>query len=145
MRNFWTDDNFQDARQALNAVMRATRAEGIGLHKKRSEEISRHHEDQLWSKGVFGFDDLVKLVRTLILYFGLVFVLRARSEHRALKCGNKSQFKLVQQGDEECLIYEEAVPKNNSGGLNVKGQPKLIKYLQTTATRNVLFQCINCT
>ena len=82
----------------------------------------------------------------MIFYFGLVFVLRARSEHRALKYGYKSQFKLVHQGGEECLIYEEAVSKNNSGGLNVKGQPKLIiKYLQTTATRNVLFQCINYT
>lgn len=136
--NFFNDDVFEQSRQALSAAMKISRSEGNGLHTKKAAEISLKDEDDLWSNGTFGFENPVKLIKTLLFYNGLIFTLRARQEHKNLKIDK--QFKIGRDENGKYLSYEETVSKTNYGGLNAKCKPKNIKVYELEGSDKCLVQ-----
>ena len=50
----FNDDKFSFLRDALDAMMKESASDGLGLTKKQGEIITLDEEEQLWSKGVLG-------------------------------------------------------------------------------------------
>ena len=47
----FNDDKFSFLRDALDAMMKESASDGLGLTKKQGEVITLDEEEQLWSKG----------------------------------------------------------------------------------------------
>ena len=114
----FNDDKFSFLRDALDAMMKESASDGLGLTKKQGEIITLDEEEQLWSKGVLGDSSPQQLLDTLIYLFGIHFALRGGSEHRRLRLENSQ---IVKGKDKrtglEYLEYREDISKTNAGGL----------------------------
>ena len=114
----FNDDKSSFLIDALDAMMKESASDGLGLTKKQGEIITLDEEEQLWSKGVLGDSSPQQLLDTLIYMFGIHFALRGGSEHRRLRLGNS---KIVKGKDKrtglEYLEYREDISTTNAGGL----------------------------
>ena len=112
------DKEFSGARDSLDAAMKSSARNGYLLPKKRARSISMKEEDSLWENDAFEFDDLTKLLHTLIYFLGLHLSLRACKEHRDLEYGELSQLRLIKDDTTEYILYTERCSKNNMVGIN---------------------------
>ena len=117
----FNDDKFCFLRDALDAMMKESASDGLGLTKKQDEVITLDEEEQLWSKGVLGDSNPQQLLDTIVYLFGIHFALRGGSEHRRLRSENSQ---IVKGKDKrtglEYLEYREDISKTNAGGLKDK-------------------------
>ena len=69
----FNDDKFCFLRDALDAMMKESASDGLGLTKKQGEVITLDEEEQLWSKGVLGDSNPQQLLDTIVYLFGIHF------------------------------------------------------------------------
>ena len=84
----FNDDTFSYLRDALDAMMKESASDGLGLTKKQGEVITLDKEEQLWDKGVLGNSIPQQLLDTMVYLLGIHFALRGGSEHRRLRAEN---------------------------------------------------------
>ena len=136
MRLF-NDDKFCFLRDALDAMMKESASDGLGLTKKQGEVITLDEEEQLWSKGVLGDSKPQQLLDTIVYLFGIHFALRGGSEHPRLRSENS----LIVKGKDkrtglEYLEYREDISKTNAGGLkDRKIQGKITRAYENIADK----------
>ena len=75
----FNDDKFCFLRDALDAMMKESASDGLGLTKKQGEVITLDEEEQLWSKGVLGDSNPQQLLDTIVYLFGIHFALKGNS------------------------------------------------------------------
>lgn len=139
--DFFRDSNFSLARKALDASMKCATKEGLGLNKRKAEFISNELEEKLWTENHLGTDSPKQLLSTLIFLIGINFGLRARKEHRQLRCWPNSQFTLLNDpmSNKNILRYTEDCQKTRNGGLKERNiQPKIIDRYEDENERNVV-------
>ena len=126
---FLNDPMFSQIKNTLDNTMKDMAEKGIGVHKKQAEVITINEENQLWEKGVLGSSSPLQLLRTVFYLNGVHFALRGGSEHRNLRMGEHSQFKIVRDSNNtEFLQYTEDKSKANQGGLiHLKVKPKVVR------------------
>lgn len=126
--SFFRDPDFKEARDQLDAEMRLSAAEGNVKPTKRADPISFEDEEALWAKGILGSGNPKQLQCTVIYLMGIQLGLRAATEHKALQLGDNSQFQLLEEEDDEVLVYTECVSKNKHHGIQQSRlEPKTIK------------------
>ena len=130
-------------RDALDAMMKESASDGLGLTKEQGEIITLDEEEQLWSKGALGDSSPQQLLDTLIYLFGIHFALRGGSEHRRLRLENSQ---IVKGKDKrtglEYLEYREDISKTNAGGLKDRKERSRV-HMRIEQTRNdALFVCM---
>ena len=70
--NLFEDDEFREARAALDSVMKERSASGLGASSRKSTEIiSESEENMLCDNGVLGDDTPQKLVDTMLYLTGM--------------------------------------------------------------------------
>ena len=109
------DDKFCFLKDTLDAMMKESASDGLGLTKKQGEVITLDEEEQLWSKGVLGDSSPQQLLDTIVYLFGIHLAFRGGSEHRRLRSENSQ---IVKGKDKRTgLEYREDISKTNAGGL----------------------------
>ena len=98
--SIFNDPQFEECRQAMNAVMKKSAAEGKEIPVKRSKTISLSDERKLWQNGAFGSSNPKQLLNSLIYHLGLHLSLRAAQENRDLEFGETSQIALCMEDNE---------------------------------------------
>ena len=68
-------DKFSFLRDALDAMMKESASDGLGLTKKQGEVITLDEEKQLWTKGVLGDSNPQQLLDTFVYLFGIIHLL----------------------------------------------------------------------
>lgn len=119
---FLDDDEFDAVRNTLDNRMKYLSS--LGNHAKRQSAaiITVEQENEMWDSGVLGEDNPKQFSQTLLYLIGMHFALRAGQEHRNLRVGCNSQFKLKQDdtSSQWYLEYTEDVSKTQQGGLDHK-------------------------
>ena len=147
--SLFNDDKFSFLRDALDAMMKESASDGLGLTKKQGEVITLDEEEQLWSKGVLGDSNPQQLLDTIVYLFGIHFALTGGSEHRRLRMWSENS--QVFKGKDkrtglEYLEYREDTSKTNAGGLEkteLKIQGKVTRSYENIADKNdALFVCV---
>ena len=114
--NFFRKECFKDVHEALDANMKISAQNGIGLHTKSAEVVSRDEEDLLWNTSQLGSENPTQLLNTLFFMNGLHFAIRGGEEHRALEI---HQFEVMSKpGQLRKIVYKEGTTKTYSGGLS---------------------------
>lgn len=113
------DPKFEKLANVLNNQMKSLSAQGHHCSREKAEVISVDDENKMWQDGILGDANPKQLVETLLFQIGMHFALRAGSEHRNLRVGERSQFaiKYDKEADLEFLEYCEDTSKSNQGGL----------------------------
>lgn len=115
---FLDDDDFMELAQVLNNRMKHLASKGYSCPREKAEAIEINEEEEMWASGVLGESNPKQLIETLVYLMGVQFALRAGKEHKALRVGPRSQFKLKQdKGGKTYLEYTEDTSKNNQGGI----------------------------
>lgn len=115
---FLDDQDFVELAQVLDNRMKYLASKGFSCPREKAEAIELDEEEQLWSSGTLGESNPKQLIDTLVYLMGVQFALRAGKEHKALRVGPRSQFKLKQdKSGDMYLEYTEDTSKNNQGGL----------------------------
>ena len=83
--DFFSDHDFADFKNSLDAEMKHLQSKGLGSKKRQAELLSQNEEEVLWRKGFLGDKDPQILLDTIVLCNGLYFALRSRREHRQLR------------------------------------------------------------
>ena len=131
---FLYDPLFSQIKNTLDTTMKEIAGEGIGLNKKQAEIITTDEENMLWERGVLGDNNPQQLLRTVFYLNGVHFALRGGVEHRNLRVGDFSQFKILSDSNNiEFLQYTEDKSKTNQGGLpHLKVKPKVVRAYPNT-------------
>lgn len=142
---FLTDERFLQIQNTLDNVMKKLSKLGIGSTKRQADIITIEEENTLWNTGVLGIDTPQKLVSTLFYVIGLNYALRGGEEHRVLRHGSLSQFKLILTPEgKKCLQYTESSSKSHQGGLaDYNKKRKCWKVEASDDKRNVvaIYEC----
>ena len=117
--SLFTDKEFIDARNSLDAAMKQACRENRGVRKRKASVISTEDESLLWERGILGDDCPAKLNRTLLYLFALQLGLRGGAEIRNLTVGVNGTLSLKSavSGTEEYILFEEQFSKTHRGGL----------------------------
>ena len=116
--NFFRDSQFSSITKSLDAAMKRSVSNNIGIRRKSTEIITASEEESLWQGKELGNETPLQLLQTLFYLNGLHFGLRGGEEHRSLSI---EQFTVITQTDEpDHLIYTEKVGKTYRGGLSQK-------------------------
>ena len=124
--NLFTDPEFCDFRNSLDAQMKDAKARGLGNKRRQAEPITAEEEDLMWASGVLGTDSPQALVDTMFFLIGMCFGLRGGQEHRQLEWENLQLTLVEVPMDSELpfqrsyLRYIEDVSKNNQGGIKMR-------------------------
>ena len=113
--DFFKNDNFGHLRSCLDAAMKISTQNNIGVHVNQSEVISQSEEEHLWMNGLLGDRNPTQLTHTLFYMNGVNFAIRGGKEHADLSI---SQFRVEHCEGRKVLIYNEGVTKTYQGGLN---------------------------
>ena len=106
---------FHSVKMSLDAAMKRSVAEHVGIHTKRAEILSEDDEGKLWIAGELGSSNPVQLMQTMFDYNGLHFGLRGGDEHRSLSV---SQFTIKRpEGELPYIEFAEKIGKTFKGGL----------------------------
>jgi hypothetical protein len=130
--NLFTQPEFCDFWDSLDAQMQDSKVKGLGNTKKR-QLITAEEENIMWKCGVLGMHSPQARVDAMFFLIGMCFGLRDRQEHRQL-CWHNSQLPLVEiPADSQSplqrsyLKYVEDVTKNNQEGIKMrKFEPKTV-------------------
>ena len=117
----------------LDNSMKELSKQGVIRERSQAKPITVDEEDKLWKSGLLGDDMPERLVNTLLYLIGVHFTLCTYEEHKCLKVGGFSQFKL--KFDYDCdlkyLEYIEYQSKNHQGGLkSLHNKPKVVCIFQ---------------
>ncbi|XP_046375442.2 uncharacterized protein LOC124148406 [Haliotis rufescens] len=118
--NIFEDEEFREARAALDAVMKERAAIGLGVSaRKATEIITDKEENTLWEKGVLCDDNPQKLVDSILYLTGLHFSLRGGNEYRRLRLYKDPQITgpYTDANGRSYLVYKDDVSENNAGCL----------------------------
>lgn len=126
----FSDKEFGDSRNALDASMKCANKAGIKPSGNGSASpISHEQEELMWSRNVLGHETPKQLINTIFFLAGKYFALRGGKEHRELEWQNQIRLEQTQSG--ECLVYSNTFAKNYSGGLKQQGiKPKEVKVFE---------------
>ena len=123
--NLFTDPEFRECRDSLDAQMKDAKAKGLGNKRRQAEPITVEEEDLMWASGVLGTHNPQALVDTMFFLIGMCFGLRGGQEHRQLRWEN-SQLTLIEVPEDSeiplkrsYLKYVKDVSKNNQGGIKM--------------------------
>ncbi len=97
--------------------------------RNQAQAITIKQEEKLWQTGLLGEDTLEQLFNTVLYLIRLHFALWACDEHKNLRTGAYSQFKVkVDDKGRKYLEYTESQSKNYQGGLkNLHQKPKVMQ------------------
>lgn len=109
-----SDPNFKELQNTLDNVMKTRAAQGMGLHVRRAQVITKSQENVLWQKGLLGESSPQVLLDTMLYLLGLNFALRSGEEHRSLA---RNQLTVASDDEGEYLLYTENITKTNKRGL----------------------------
>ena len=131
--NFFRGDAFAKITSSLDAAMKISTKNGLGLSKKPAEVMISHTEEkQLWEKAL-GDDEPTKLLHTLFYLNGVHFALWGGEEHAELTI---DQFEISTRIENRCLIHREKQSKTFKGGLkDLQQKPKEVIHFETTKTK----------
>lgn len=123
--NFFRDSQFSSITKSLDAAMKRSVSNNIGIKRKSTEIITASEEERLWQGKELGNETPLQLLQTLFYLNGLHFGLRGGEEHRSLSI---EQFAIITETDEpDHLIYTEKVGKTYRGGLSQKNAYPSVK------------------
>ena len=111
------DKEFVSLTNVVNAKMCQLSKEGKRVQRRQAEAITYEEEDKMWQDGILGDQSPKQLVDTVLYSFGIHFALRAGSEHKSLRVGELSQFKIIIDNGKKILRYQEHASKAQAGGL----------------------------
>ena len=116
--NFFSEKEFLELRNLLDALFRKLHASGVGTTVKKTPVLSQSDEEKLWSTGVLDPSTPQGLLNCVFFLNGKNFCLRGGVEHRELKLSQFSREVLKVEGRHLVrYTYNEYVSKNRSGGL----------------------------
>ena len=121
-------EEFLELRNVVDNTMKQHHSQGLGM-RKTSDVISLKHEDKLFTDGILGNDNPMKLLHTTMYMIGLHCALRGGVEHNNLRrpgCDSQFNFELDGNGVERLVYREDPLQKNNQGGLECKSKPKTV-------------------
>ena len=110
-----------DLRNTIDNLMKERTTARLAKKKNQALIISYAMEELLWEKKILGEENPLHPLWTVVFLIGLVLMLRGKKEHCNLRrFGCDSQFEFSHNEDGvECIIFtEDALQKNNQGGLN---------------------------
>lgn len=119
MVKFFDDVDFQEVVHVLDNHMKFLASQGFSAPREKAQSIEIDDEEKMWLDGILGDSNPKQLVDTLLYSFGVHFALRAVKEHKSLRVGPRSQFRIKhdRQLNLRYLEYVEDTSKNNQGGL----------------------------
>jgi len=101
-------------RKVLEAEMRKSTIEGVGVAEKKATVVSEKDEKELWSKGVFGDRTAATLQHTVFFYNSKLFGIRSSAEHKKLDC---SQFTIGTNESGKYIEFKGIKSETNGEGL----------------------------
>lgn len=125
---FLTDAEFTPFKNVLDNRMKELSGQGFRVKRNQANIISKEQELLLWDKGLLGGDNPTQLSNTMLYLLGLHFALRAGKEHRNLRRGQYSQFRLMTDNNGlYYLRYTQDISKTFQGGLKDRRKmPKVV-------------------
>ena len=113
--NMTKDREYLCVRQSVDERMQRRARLDYQTPPLKAEMITEDMEKTLWERSILGYDDPVKLVRTVYYIIGVHFALRAKDDDRRLRNGADAQIKVI--GMNQKIVYLEGASKSHSGGL----------------------------
>ena len=124
------EKSYPKLHNAMDWQLRMLRNNRIGVERKRAQIITADIEVQLWAKGILGCHSPQALLNSVFFYNGKLFCLRGVNEHLNLLFSQ-----LRRSSDPDCYTYMEYGSKNHSGGINDKGDGKVVSIVATNSPR----------
>lgn len=115
---FLDDPRFVKMVHTLDNHMKFLASKGYYCPREKADLIEVDDKNDMWSSGILGESNPKQLIDTIVYLLGTHFALRAGKEHKALRVGECSQFKIKTDKSGDCYLeYAEDTSKNYTGGL----------------------------
>ena len=128
--NFWITQDWHRWEIPWTTGWKNCQNMGVVYDQAQAQPISLENKENLWKTGLLRDNMPEKLVNTLLYLIGVHLALHACEEHKVLKLGGFSQFKLKYNYDTDSkyLEYTEHQSKNHQGGLkSLHSKPKVVR------------------
>lgn len=113
--DFFKNDEFTHLREVLDASMKISTSNNVGISLKQADIITFQEEEELWSKGQLGDATPKQIIQTLFYLNGINFAVRGGQEHSDLL---NSQFRVEIREGAKVLVFSVGATKTYSGGLH---------------------------